>query len=180
MPSPIGVADLSAGLPYTASDSLGSLYLSPRTMMAQAIRAILLASATAATFVGRRSINRPSQGRFSVPCLRAYSADELDCWAPSKADLRPDCAGRHPGCAYRSQPVGVERGMRPLLYAGHSFRGVTLRIDHELTGSACRDAPHRAAEQVRQLPNCASLCGCDDIGALIVSQNRHNRALRPR
>ena len=43
----------------------------PVTMMAQAIRAILLASATAATFVGRRSINRPSQGRFSVPCLRA-------------------------------------------------------------------------------------------------------------
>ena len=71
MPSPIGVADLAAGLPYAASDSFGSLYLSPRTMMAQAIRAILLASATAATFVGRRSINRPSQGRFSVPCLRA-------------------------------------------------------------------------------------------------------------
>jgi hypothetical protein len=33
--------------------------------------AILLASATAATLVGRRSINRPSQGRFCVPCLRA-------------------------------------------------------------------------------------------------------------
>ena len=71
MPSPIGVADLAAGVPHAASDSFGSLYLSPRTMMAQAIRAILLASATAATFVGRRSINRPSQGRFSVPCLRA-------------------------------------------------------------------------------------------------------------
>ena len=71
MPSPIGTADLSAGVPHAASNSFGSLYLSPRTMMAQAIRAILLASATAATFVGRRSINRPSQGRFSVPCLRA-------------------------------------------------------------------------------------------------------------
>ena len=35
--------------------------------MAQAIRAILLASATAATLVGRRSINRPSHGRL-VPC----------------------------------------------------------------------------------------------------------------
>jgi hypothetical protein len=65
------VADLAAGLPHAASNSFGSLYLSPRTMMAQAIRAILLASATAATFVGRRSINRPSHGRFSVPCLRA-------------------------------------------------------------------------------------------------------------
>jgi hypothetical protein len=71
MPSPIDVADLSAGVPYAASNSFGSLYLSPRTMMAQAIRAILLASATAATLVGRRSINRPSQGRFCVPCLRA-------------------------------------------------------------------------------------------------------------
>jgi len=49
-----------------------------------------------------------------------------------------------------------------LPYAGHSFRGVALRMDHELTGSACRDAPHRAAEEVRQLPNCASLCRCDD------------------
>jgi hypothetical protein len=60
VPSPIGVADLAAGLRHGASNSFGSLYLSSRTMMAQAIRAILLASATAATFVGRRSINRPS------------------------------------------------------------------------------------------------------------------------
>ena len=67
MPSPIGIADLSAGVCYAAINSFGSLYRSPRTMMAQAIRAILLASATAATIVGRRSINRPSQGRFSVP-----------------------------------------------------------------------------------------------------------------
>jgi len=46
MPSPIGVADLSAGARHAASNSFGSLYLSPRTMMAQAIRAFLLASAT--------------------------------------------------------------------------------------------------------------------------------------
>src|SRR5258707_10245047 len=70
MPSPIGVADLSAGARHAANNSFGSLYFSPRTMMVQAIRAILLASATAATFVGRRSINRPSHGRLSVPCLR--------------------------------------------------------------------------------------------------------------
>src|SRR5260370_13077779 len=67
-----------------------------------------------------------------------------------------------PGVPFDLSQCGVERGVRPLLYAGHSFRGVALRIDHELTGSACRDAPHRAAEQVRQLPNCASLCRCDD------------------
>jgi hypothetical protein len=71
MPSPIGVADLSAGVCHAASNNFGSLYLSPRTMMAQAMRAILLASATAATLVGRRSINRASHGRFLVPCLRA-------------------------------------------------------------------------------------------------------------
>jgi hypothetical protein len=35
------------------------------------MRAILLASATAATLIGRRSIRRMSQGRF-VPCWRAY------------------------------------------------------------------------------------------------------------
>src|SRR5688500_14144936 len=71
MPSPIGVADLSAGVSHAAINNFGSLYLSPRTMMAQAIRAILLASATAATLVGRRSINRPSHGRFCVPCFCA-------------------------------------------------------------------------------------------------------------
>ena len=71
MPSPIGIADLAAGLFHAASDSFGSLYRSPRTMMAQAILAILLASATAATLVGRRSINRASQGRLLAPYLRA-------------------------------------------------------------------------------------------------------------
>ena len=71
MPSPIGVADLFAGVGYAAINSFGSLYLSSRTMIAQAIRAILLASATAATLVGRRSINRASHGRFLVPCLCA-------------------------------------------------------------------------------------------------------------
>ena len=67
------------------------------------------------------------------------------------------------GVPFDLSRCGVERGVRPLLYAGHSFRGVALRMDHELTGSACRDAPHLAAEQVRQLPNCASLCRRDDI-----------------
>ena len=56
---------------HAASNSFGSLYLSLRIMMAQAIRAILLASATAATFAGRRSIKRASHGRL-VPRCRAY------------------------------------------------------------------------------------------------------------
>jgi hypothetical protein len=59
---------------HAASNGLGSLYRSPWTMIAQAIRAILLASATAATLVGRPAINRPSHGRFSVPCDRTNSA----------------------------------------------------------------------------------------------------------
>jgi hypothetical protein len=67
-----------------------------------------------------------------------------------------------PGVPFDLSQCGVERGVRPSLYAGHSFRGVALWMDHELTGRACRDAPHRAAEQVRQPPNCASLCRCDD------------------
>jgi hypothetical protein len=79
VPSPIGVADLSADLSHAASNSFGSLYLSPRTMTAQAIRAILLASATAATLVGRRSINRPSHGfHRSLPC----ATDRAVCREP--------------------------------------------------------------------------------------------------
>ncbi len=43
-----------------------------RTMMAQAIRAILFGERHSRHFRGRRSISRPSQGRLSVPCsLRA-------------------------------------------------------------------------------------------------------------
>jgi len=42
MPSPIDVADLSARVSHAASNSFGSLYLSPWTMTAQAMRAILL------------------------------------------------------------------------------------------------------------------------------------------
>ena len=56
----------------------------------------------------------------------------------------------------------VERAMRPPHYAFHSFQGMARRTDHELMRSACRDVSHRATEQVRQLPNCASLHGRDD------------------
>ena len=83
MPSPIGVAGLPAGV-FHAASSVGSLYLSLLTMMAQAIRAILLASATAATFVGRRAIIRVSQGRF-VPCWRAYL---ITAMAPATSSQR--------------------------------------------------------------------------------------------
>jgi hypothetical protein len=53
-------------LVYAAS-AIGSLYRSPLTIMAQTMRAILLASAMAATLVGRRASNAASQGRCLVP-----------------------------------------------------------------------------------------------------------------
>src|SRR5258707_6679645 len=53
-------------LVYRAS-SAGFLYLSPFTIIAQAIRAILLASAMAATLGRRRANNGVSQRRCCVP-----------------------------------------------------------------------------------------------------------------
>ena len=77
MPSPIRCNPRST-LDYAASESnVGSLKRSPRTIMAHAIRAILLASATAATLIGRRSMIRASQSRF-VPCCRAYRMTAID------------------------------------------------------------------------------------------------------
>src|SRR5882724_11894416 len=69
-------------LPTSATQSLPALYLqaattpgsryrSPLAMIAQAIRAILLASATAATLVGRRARSLMIHGRF-VPYRSAY------------------------------------------------------------------------------------------------------------
>src|SRR5712672_2331501 len=57
-------------LVYAAS-ATGSLYRSPLTIMAQTIRASLLASAIAATFVGRRASKAVSQGRCLVPWILA-------------------------------------------------------------------------------------------------------------
>src|ERR1700704_2168164 len=57
-------------LDYAAS-ATGSLYRSPLTIMAQTIRAILLASAMAATLVGRRANKAGSHGRRLVPWILA-------------------------------------------------------------------------------------------------------------
>src|ERR1700689_3129363 len=57
-------------LVYRAS-ATGSLYRSPLAIMAQTIRAILLASAMAATLVGFRANNAVSQGRCPVPWILA-------------------------------------------------------------------------------------------------------------
>src|ERR1700688_4314848 len=55
---------------YRAS-ATGSLYRSPLAIMAQPIRAILLASAIGATLVGRRASKAVSQGRCLVPWILA-------------------------------------------------------------------------------------------------------------
>jgi hypothetical protein len=67
--------------------SLGSRYTSPRAMTTQAMRAILLAKATAATFAGRRSSKR--QGRCAVPCVSAY---RITARAPIVSNVRTCCA----------------------------------------------------------------------------------------
>ena len=63
-------AGIRRDLTYAAS-ATGCLYRSPLAIMAQAIRAILLASAMAATLVGRRPSNAVSQGRWLVPWILA-------------------------------------------------------------------------------------------------------------
>src|SRR3954470_19974817 len=62
--------DVRRVLVYRAS-ATGFLYRSPLAITAQAIRAILLASAMAATLVGRRANNVVSQGRCLVPWIFA-------------------------------------------------------------------------------------------------------------
>jgi hypothetical protein len=57
-------------LVYRAS-ATGSLYRSPLAIMAQTIRAILLARAMAATLVGRLASKAVSQGRCLVPWILA-------------------------------------------------------------------------------------------------------------
>jgi hypothetical protein len=56
---------------------------------------------------------------------------------------------------------GVQRTMWPVLNAGHGFHGMTLRVDHELIGAVLPDVSHRAAEQVRKMPD-TWLDACDD------------------
>ena len=62
--------DARRDLVYAAS-ATGSLYRSPLAIMAQTIRAILLASAIAATLVGRRASKAVSHGRCLVPWILA-------------------------------------------------------------------------------------------------------------
>src|SRR5450755_4633575 len=71
-------------LVYRAS-ATGSLYRSPLAIMAQTIRAILLASAMAATLAGFRASKAMSQGRCPVPWILAY---RMTASAPTTNKLR--------------------------------------------------------------------------------------------
>src|ERR1700687_3177333 len=62
--------DVRRDLVYRAS-ATGSLYRSPLAIMAQTLRAILVAGAIAGTFVGPRGSNAVGQGRCLVPWILA-------------------------------------------------------------------------------------------------------------
>ena len=96
---------------HAAIISVGSLYLSPRTIMAQAIRAILLASATAATLIGRVAMRRASHGRF-VPCCRAYRMTAIAPVTSSQRKWRLPCFDIPPSLSL--PPVECCLGTRPI------------------------------------------------------------------
>src|SRR5712664_1749160 len=86
--------------------------------MAQAMRAILLASATAATLSGRRSIRPASQGRF-VPCRRAYRMTAMAPATSSQRKCRLPCFEILPSlslppveCCLGTKPIHAAR-LRP-------------------------------------------------------------------
>src|SRR6266540_3422074 len=103
---------------YAAGNNLGSLNRSPRTIMAQAMRAILFASATAATLIGRRSIRRASQSRF-VPCWHAYPMTAMAPATSSQRKCRLPCFEILPSrslppveCCLGTKPIHAAR-LRP-------------------------------------------------------------------
>ena len=92
-------------LVYAAS-ATGSLYRSPLAIIAQAIRAILLASAMAATFVGRRASN----------------ADHKPGQRPQPADVALE-----PRLAYRRSPARAMRVLEPFVAKNARLRKRALR-----------------------------------------------------
>jgi hypothetical protein len=102
---------LNAADSYVVGNNFGSLKCSPRTIMAQAIRAILLASATAATLIGRRSMRRASQGRF-VPCWRAYRMTAMAPATSSQRKCRLPCNCRDRLHVWLLRIVGASTGDR--------------------------------------------------------------------
>ena len=90
----------------------------PRTIIAQAMGAILLASATAATLIGRRCMIRASQSRL-VPCCRAYRMTAIAPATSSHRKYRLPCFEIPPSrslppveCCLGTSPIQAAR-LRP-------------------------------------------------------------------
>src|SRR5258706_10687875 len=114
--------------------------------MAHAMRAILLARATAATLIGRRSIRRASQGRF-VPCWRAY---RMTAMAPATSSQRKS-----------------HRGPRDRLADCGSVVGIVFAALNVGLYVARRHQPHRVAEPLKSAAPvmCARTClNADEAG----------------
>ena len=69
-PPNLHITPYVGAISFTRSEA-GYLYRSPLAIIAHAILASLLASAMAATFVGRRASNAATQGRCFVPWILA-------------------------------------------------------------------------------------------------------------
>jgi hypothetical protein len=124
---------VTASYGYYTPDKLGSLKRSPRTIMAQAIRAILLARATAATLIGRRSMIRASQSRF-VPCCLAYRMTAMAPATSSHRRYRLPCFDIPPSlslppveCCLGTKPIHAAR-LRPDANAFQSPTSATSAV----------------------------------------------------
>ena len=141
MPSPI----VETPIVYAAGSNLGSLNCSPRTIMAQAMRAILLASATAATLIGRRSIICASQRR-RVPCCRAYriTTKQEGRNASYTCESKEPYRGWDFSSNVRREYPGWYHALYPYAYAVIEFVRTPRRTDPK----RCRCVPAHAREFV--------------------------------
>src|SRR5258705_2227132 len=110
MPSPIGVADQSAGVSHAASNSFGSLYLSPRTMMGPGHPRNLVGEGDGSHFRGS-ALHQPAEPRSLLRSVLARVADDGHC---ADDDRLLHAAQRHRQA--RRQDIGAQ-------YAGLSAGG---------------------------------------------------------
>jgi hypothetical protein len=103
-------------LVYRAS-ATGSLYRSPLAIMAQTIRAILLASAIAATLVGRLASKAASQGRWLVPWIFGVTDDRKRAGHKQAAQIAVTLL------AYIAEPVLASTGVLLRQHRNSAFTG---------------------------------------------------------
>ena len=145
---------------HAAIISVGSLYLSPRTIMAQAIRAILLASATAATLIGRVAMRRASHGRF-VPCCRAYRMTAIAPATSSQRKWRLPCFDIPPSLSL--PPVECCLGTRPIHAARLRPDANALQSPTSATSAVATIGPTPGISSSRRLSFTRSVPGMDTL-----------------